>query len=56
MPTQEDISRNRPFSIVLGNTTDALPMNGVSEADILYEVLVEHQQRAPLLRGHRREL
>jgi hypothetical protein len=32
---------NRPLAIVLANTADALPMNGVSDADILYEVLVE---------------
>ena len=40
-PTQEDISRNRPLAIVLANSTDSLPMNGVSRADILYEVPVE---------------
>jgi len=40
-PTEEDISRNRPLAIVLANSTDSLPMNGVSRADVLYEVPVE---------------
>jgi hypothetical protein len=40
-PTRTDISRNRPIAIVLANTTEALPMNGVSDADILYELPVE---------------
>ena len=42
LPMSEDASRdNRPLAIVLANTTDAIPMNGVSNADILYELLVE---------------
>ena len=39
--TLEDISRNRPIAVIIGNTRDALPMNGISYADIVYEVLVE---------------
>jgi len=33
--------RNRPLAIVLVNQEDALPLNGISEADIIYEYLVE---------------
>ena len=32
---------NRPLLISLANTADAHPLNGISEADILYEFLVE---------------
>jgi len=41
MPMDEGKTRLRPLVIVLGNTSDALPMNGVSKADIIYEVPVE---------------
>ena len=42
LPMSEDASPdNRPLAIVMANTTDALPMNGASDADILYELLVE---------------
>ena len=34
-------TRNRPLAIVLANTKAALPMNGISDADIVYEILVE---------------
>jgi len=37
----EDISRNRPVAIMLSNVPEALPMNGISQADIVFEVLVE---------------
>jgi len=33
--------RNRPLAVVLNNIPDALPMNGVSKADIIYEYCVE---------------
>jgi len=33
--------RNRPLAIVLNNLPEALPLNGVSSADILYEYPVE---------------
>jgi len=33
--------RNRPLAIVLNNLPEALPLNGVSEADIIYEYPVE---------------
>jgi len=33
--------RNRPMAIVLNNLPEALPLNGVSDADILYEYPVE---------------
>ena len=39
--THEDISRNRPVAIMLSNVPEALPMNGISQADIVFEVLVE---------------
>jgi len=37
----EDMTRIRPIACALANTSDALPLNGVSHADIIYEVLVE---------------
>jgi len=40
-PTEEDISRNRPFAFVLNNMTVALPQVGISHVDILYEFPVE---------------
>jgi len=40
-PMHEILTRNRPIAIVLANTTDDLPLNGVSQVDILYEILVE---------------
>jgi len=41
LPIEEEKIRNRPIAIVLSNEPAALPMNGVSQADILYEYLVE---------------
>jgi hypothetical protein len=41
MPMGEALLGRRPFAISIGNTTDALPMNGISKAEILYEVPVE---------------
>ena len=37
----EELTRVRPLAVALANTSDALPLNGVSHADIIYEVLVE---------------
>ena len=37
----EDLARVRPFAIMLGNTTQALPQYGVKEADVLIEAPVE---------------
>lgn len=37
----EEETKNRPFAIMFGNTTDALPQYGIGEADVLYECLVE---------------
>jgi hypothetical protein len=36
-----DLSGNRPIAISVSNERGALPMNGISKADIVYEVLVE---------------
>jgi hypothetical protein len=41
LPIEEEKTRIRPISIVLSNDPAALPMNGVSQADIIYEYLVE---------------
>ncbi|MDR2599324.1 MAG: DUF3048 domain-containing protein [Oscillospiraceae bacterium] len=41
VPMNPNFARHRPLAITLGNTPDALPMNGISRADIVYEVLVE---------------
>jgi len=41
LPMEETKTRNRPLAISLSNVPEALPMNGVSQADIIYEVLIE---------------
>jgi hypothetical protein len=41
LPIEEEKIRNRPIAIVLSNEAAALPMNGISQADIIYEYLVE---------------
>jgi hypothetical protein len=41
LPMREEKTRNRPIAIVLSNEPASLPMNGVSQADIIYEYLVE---------------
>ena len=41
LPMNEAMTRNRPLAISLSNVPEAMPMNGVSDADIIYEVLVE---------------
>ena len=43
-PTAVDISRNRPVAVSISNSRPALPSNatnGISQADIVYEFLVE---------------
>ena len=37
MPMDEEKTKNRPLAIVISNEPDALPANGVSQVDILYE-------------------
>jgi hypothetical protein len=41
LPMVEEKTHNKPIAIVLSNEPAALPMNGVSQADIIYEYLVE---------------
>jgi len=41
MPLESAKERNKPLAISLSNVPEALPMNGVSKADIIYEVPVE---------------
>jgi len=41
IPMAESVTKNRPLAISLSNVPEALPMNGVSQADIIYEVLIE---------------
>jgi len=37
----EDALLSRPFAVVIGNTQTALPQSGLTNADIIYEVLAE---------------
>lgn len=37
----EEIAAKRPYAVMIGNTVDALPQYGLSEADVIYEVPVE---------------
>jgi len=37
LPIDEELVNNRPFAVVLSNEVNAMPMSGVSRADILYE-------------------
>ena len=41
LPMNQEVARNRPLAISLSNVPEALPMNGISDADIVYELLVE---------------
>jgi len=41
LPMEGTKIRNRPMAVVINNIPESLPMNGVSDADIIYEVLVE---------------
>jgi len=40
-PVMEDISQFRPWAILLDNLRAALPHNGISQADMIYEMPVE---------------
>ncbi|MCL2563524.1 MAG: DUF3048 domain-containing protein [Oscillospiraceae bacterium] len=39
--TETDISRQRPWAVLLNNIRVALPQNGIGQADIIYEMPVE---------------
>lgn len=41
LPVETDISQRRPYAIMLNNIKAALPQYGVSQADIIYEMLAE---------------
>ena len=41
LPCQQDVSGTRPVAIMLNNLKSALPQQGNSQADIIYEVLAE---------------
>ena len=41
LPLDDRFIRNRPLAVVINCMPEALPANGISEADILYEYLVE---------------
>ena len=41
VPCYKDLSGSRPVAIMLNNLKDALPQQGNSQADIIYEVLAE---------------
>ncbi len=41
LPVDEEHADTRPFAIMLNNIRDALPQQGNSQADIIYEVLAE---------------
>jgi len=41
LPTETDISGNRPLAIMINNHRQAQPQLGVSKADIIYETLAE---------------
>ena len=41
MPTDTDLTRNRPFAVMINNHSASMPQHGVSNADITYEILVE---------------
>jgi len=41
LPTEDDISNTRPLSIMINNHRGSLPQQGISKADIIYEVMAE---------------
>lgn len=41
LPTEKDISNQKPVAIMLNNISVAMPQQGNSKADIIYEVLAE---------------
>ena len=36
-----DLAKKKPVAIMIGNTNDALPQYGLSQADVLYEAPAE---------------
>lgn len=41
LPIHEDLATRRPVAVVINNIYRALPQSGISQADLLYEVLAE---------------
>lgn len=41
LPTETDLSGTKPVAVVINNLRQALPQQGVGQADIIYEVLTE---------------
>lgn len=41
LPVSEDISRNRPYAVMMNNIKTAVPQEGIASADIIYETLAE---------------
>ncbi len=41
LPVNADISKNRPYAIMINNISVAQPQLGISKADMIYEILVE---------------
>ena len=41
-PVEQAIGNKRPFAIMINNIEDAIPQSGISQAEILYECLVEY--------------
>ncbi len=41
LPADESIVNNRPYAIMINNSSAAQPQLGVSQADIIYEIVVE---------------
>ncbi len=41
LPTQEDISANRPWAVMINNLTKAVPQAGIGKADVIIEAPVE---------------
>jgi len=41
LPVDEDISQNRPYAVMINDIYAALPQQGISKADIIYEAQVE---------------
>jgi len=37
----EEAAKRRPFAVVMGNSAESLPQSGISQADIIYEVISE---------------
>ena len=41
LPCEEDLSHKRPVAVMLNNLRTALPQQGNSQADIIYELVAE---------------